>query len=101
MIALKPNQSFPDNWKYTDNSCARAATIDKFRISQIELKYPMTFKMERESLNALVEDWLSKNKYSASKGFDPAINSTYYHFSNYKVQSLFGMINDVHLRVAE
>ena len=33
-------------------------------MSSIELKYPMTFKIEEEDLGDIITDWLNKNDYN-------------------------------------
>ena len=100
-IAFKPPTYFPNEWKFTDNNWARFATVDKFRVSQIELKYPVTFKLTIDQVDALVDNWVAKNKFKVTKGDDKFSNGYSYYFSNYKAYSLFGMMNDVFIRVVE
>jgi hypothetical protein len=132
LVAYKPKQSFPKEWKFSDNSWARFASDDKFRVSQIELEYPVTFKITAGQLDEFVTEWIEQNEYnyarynltvhdpnyfkSGERNFDSqvkAIKSSSrsnsdermvginYHFSNYGSSSLFGMVNDVFIRVVE
>ena len=101
IIAFNPEPYFPNNWKYTDNNWARFATIDKFRVSQIELKYPVTFKLAPEKVEEIVDKWIKQNEFKVIKKNDIHSSGISYHFSEYKLHSLFGMMNDVFIRVVE
>ena len=101
IIAFKPDPYFPNEWKYTDNNWARFATIDKFRVSPIELKYPVTFKLTYDRVEQIVDKWVQQNKFKVIKNDDIHSYGASYHFSEYKFHSLFGMMNDVFIRVVE
>jgi uncharacterized membrane protein len=62
-IAFIPDRYFPVRWDASDNNCARVATVDKFRVSSIELEHPMTFKIEKEDLEKYINDWIKSKKY--------------------------------------
>eukprot|EP00344_Euplotes_crassus_P001336 CAMPEP_0197015186 /NCGR_PEP_ID=MMETSP1380-20130617/73201_1 /TAXON_ID=5936 /ORGANISM="Euplotes crassus, Strain CT5" /LENGTH=91 /DNA_ID=CAMNT_0042440915 /DNA_START=384 /DNA_END=659 /DNA_ORIENTATION=+ len=90
------------------------ATVDKFRVSEIELKYPVTFKMEVDDLKAAVDDWMRENGFNANpesiiaktpplkaSGDDVDIIGYSFSFSYFDFKTLFGMVNDLHIRVIE
>lgn len=111
LIGFMPDSSFPTSWTFTDNSAARVATVDKFRVSQIELKYPVTFKLTTNELNNHVLEWMNENGYTSesqnltyvipNRRFEIFSQGVSYHFSSFGAYSLFGMMNDVFIRVIE
>jgi hypothetical protein len=111
-ISFHPRTEFPNEWRLLDNSAARFATIDKFRVSQIELKYPVTFKITTQELDSYVAEWVDLHRYSpimhnltvpvqTSEGERIQSIGTSYYFPSYSVHSLFGLMNDVFVRVVE
>jgi len=111
LITYMPYDRFPAQWKFKDNNCARFASVDKFRVTPIELKYPVTFKIPKDQLNDIVVEWMRNNnhKFVANNLTAPLLGDieeleyvgNSYHFSNHKFATLFGMINDIHLQVIE
>lgn len=87
------------------------ATRNKFRVSEIELQYPVTFKMEVGDLQTIVNEWMDLNGFSTDplelkeighdQDQDPHIYGYSYSFSNFDFKTLFGMANDIHIRVIE
>ena len=106
LVGFQPHQSFPSTWKYSDNNASRMTTEDKFRVSQIELRYPVTFKATVEEITGHVKKWMDENSFNYKR-----INLTNsasdnrtglsYSFSNYNFETLFGVVNDMHIQVIE
>lgn len=111
LIGFRPSPEFPKEWPFSDNSCARFATVDKFRVSRIELKYPVTFKITKEQLNDLVLQWIDERQHTyqmlnitvSDKSPEPNLTwiGNEYYFSHFQASSLFGMMNDAFVRVVE
>ncbi|CAI2377505.1 unnamed protein product [Moneuplotes crassus] len=114
LVGFKPSSEFPNHWRYSDNNFSRMATVDKFRVSEIELKYPVTFKMEVDDLKEAVDDWMRENGFNANpepiiaktpplkaSGDDVDIIGYSFSFSYFDFKTLFGMVNDLHIRVIE
>ena len=64
LMLFNPQPKFPETWTLSDNNASRMATINKFRVNQIELQFPVTFKTDIDSLRKHVEKWINDNGFN-------------------------------------
>mmetsp|Transcript_2580 Transcript_2580/g.3031 ORF Transcript_2580/g.3031 Transcript_2580/m.3031 type:complete len:214 (+) Transcript_2580:31-672(+) len=108
LIGLSPGRTFPETWDFSDNNAARMTSINKFRVSQIELQFPVTFKTKYSELSNIVDQWIDDNNFSSNNQtiIDPNSEGNIHigmthQFSKFQFYSLFGMVNDMHIRIIE
>ena len=100
----RPNSwshEFPSNCStMVDSGCMRIAEDNRYRANQIEMRYAVTFR--NSDLVQYLDEWigtLSNIQVHARPNSTNHHSSSDYFFSSYTPRSLFGIINDVAIKV--